>query len=224
MGPVIFAAMGFTAQAAGPDMGWFDLVVAVVLILGVVIGRKRGMSQEILVLIQWLCIVGVGSFFYAPLGRELAHTASMNLAYSFVVAYAGMALAIKMCFTAIKHRLGEKMASSDTFGGAEYYLGMLAGAVRFACVLIMVLALIHAPHYTNADGKAENKKQADAFSDIRFPTFASVQYDIFAKSFTGQWMRHNTPFLLIESVADNRPKREGIGERRSREVESIFTR
>lgn len=221
---VLAAAPGFPAQPQEFAMGWFDFVVIIVLILGFIRGRKRGMSQEILDLTQWLCIVGLGAFLYKPLGGELSRMASMNLAYSYVVSYAGLALAVKLVVSLIKHRLGEKLASSDTFGRIEYYLGMMAGATRFGCVLLMVLAFLHAPHYTEADRIAENKKQADSFSDIRFPTFASVQNDVFAGSFTGQWLRENASFLLIESVVDTRSKREGIGQQRQREVESIFNR
>jgi uncharacterized membrane protein required for colicin V production len=221
---LLAAAHGLPAQLEQSAVGWFDLVAVSVLIIGLFRGRKRGMSEEILSLAQWISIVLAGSFFYETLGRSLARATGMNLAYSFFVSYAGIALAVKLLFTLVKHWLGEKIVGSDTFGGSEYYLGMIAGVIRFACILLTFLALMNAPYYSDAERAAENKKQADNFSDIRFPTFATVQQDIFVGSFTGQWLRTNAPFLLIQSVADNRPQGEGIGKQRQREVESIFNR
>jgi len=37
-----------------------------------------------------------------------------------------------------------QIIGSDVFGNAEYYLGMCAGAVRYACVTLVVLAFLNA--------------------------------------------------------------------------------
>ena len=47
---------------------WFDLVVFVFLVIGVFRGRKRGMSEELLSIFQWLSIVLASANFYRPVG------------------------------------------------------------------------------------------------------------------------------------------------------------
>ena len=47
-----------------------------------------------------------------------------------------------------KWLLGHRMGENNFFGGGEYYLGMSSGMVRFACMLLAVLALLNAPYYT----------------------------------------------------------------------------
>ena len=47
---------------------WFDLVVLLVLIAGLHYGRKRGMSEELLPLLKWICLVIGCSYIYRPVG------------------------------------------------------------------------------------------------------------------------------------------------------------
>jgi uncharacterized membrane protein required for colicin V production len=204
--------------------GWFDLVVVAVLLAGILRGRKRGMSQELLGLLQWLSIVIGGAFLYNPIGSELASVSGMNLTYCFVVAYLGFALFLKLVFTWLRRHLGEKLVGSDVFGRGEYYLGMIAGAIRFGCVLVMVIAVMHAPRVTEAERRTMAKRQQENFGDISFPTFGSIQYGIFHKSFVGQWIKNEASLLLVTSDAEPDQKREGIGQQRQREIDSIFTR
>ena len=92
---------------------------------------------------------------------------------------------VKVFFSWIRKIVGEKLVSNDLFGGAEFYLGMLAGAVRFGCVLLVILALLHAKNITSEQLAKQAKMQKDNFGDISFPTFGSVQHDIFYGSLSG---------------------------------------
>ena len=57
------------------SFNWFDLCVLAMLIVGIVIGRKRGMSLELLSVLQWLVIVFVGAM---ARGTTLRTTLSMR--------------------------------------------------------------------------------------------------------------------------------------------------
>ena len=46
---------------------------------------------------------------------------------------------------------GEKLVTNAVFGNLEYYLGMVAGVVRFACILLFGLALLNAPIVTDKE-------------------------------------------------------------------------
>ena len=128
----------------GFTFNWFDFFPLAMLIVGVIIGRRRGMSAELLGLFQWLLIVFLAALACEPVGRFLAELSGFSPVTSYVTAYLLAAGVIKLFFVLLKRMAGEKLVGSDVFGSLEYYLGMLAGAVRFACMTIFALALFHA--------------------------------------------------------------------------------
>ena len=111
----------------------FDLILLAVLTLGVLRGRKHGMSEELMQLVKWLLIVVACAMVYMPIGQWLANSCPFSLLSSFMFAYAGAALLILGIFGLCKHYLGGKLIGSDVFGRSEYYLGMGSGLLRFAC-------------------------------------------------------------------------------------------
>src|ERR1041385_6896189 len=138
-------------------LSWVDLAVVGLLIIGVLRGRKRGMSEELLDLLKWLLIVVVGAQLYQPLGDMLAANSMFSRLSWYLAIYVTLILAIKIIFGVIKKKVGEKLLGSDIFGRAEYYLGMSAGAVRYACVIIAVMAVIHARLFSREEIDAHRK-------------------------------------------------------------------
>ncbi|HSU57254.1 MAG TPA: CvpA family protein [Candidatus Dormibacteraeota bacterium] len=177
----------------------FDLVLVVVLGLGIYSGRKQGMSGELMPLVKWLAILFVCAAAYEPVGSLFFQTTGIfsNLT-CYVMAYVGAALVIVLLFAAVKHSLGGKLVGSDMFGGAEYYLGMASGFVRFACILFVFLAVLNARYFSPAEVKAMEKFQDDVYGSNFFPTLHTLQAEVFEKSLTGPWIRDNLSFLLIK--------------------------
>src|SRR6266446_5533026 len=100
----------------------FDLVLAALLALGLLRGRKLGMSGELLAVVKWLAILFGCAVAYEPLGRFLADsTGIFSLLSCYLIAYVGVGVLIVLVFAFFKHGLGGKLAGSDVFGGAEYY-------------------------------------------------------------------------------------------------------
>jgi len=178
-------------------VNWFDLLLLVVLVVGVIRGRKRGMSHEFLDLIQWLAIIGGGAFLYAPVGQMFAQMTSFSMLFSYIFVYLGIAVVIKLFFLMIKHSVGDKLIGSDVFRGGEYYLGMLAGLVRFACVLTLVLAVLHARQFSSAEIAAQEKFNKDVYGSDFFPSWHAVQVDVFENSLSGKFIKQQLSFLLI---------------------------
>src|SRR5207247_5452384 len=113
----------------------------------------------------------------------------------------------------------------DVFGRLEYYLGMLAGAVRYACILLFALSLLNAPYISAAEKKATAKTQKDNFGDISFPTLGSIQDGVFEQSFSGKYIRQYFHEQLMEqqpSAGTDLRKKEGIGRQRERAVDEIL--
>jgi uncharacterized membrane protein required for colicin V production len=179
---------------------YIDLIIVPLLIVGIFRGRKRGMSEELLSFIQWLIIIIGGGAIYQPVGNFIKQTVPFSLLVCNVMAYVLFALIVKFLFTQIKKAVGEKILGSNAFGGSEYYLGMLAGMIRFACVILMIMALVNARQVTAQERAEMARYQSTNFEGISFPTFGSLQQSILFESFTGQQVREHLDFLLIKST------------------------
>src|SRR6266496_3518521 len=127
---------------------WFDIAILLLLAFGVQRGRKHGMSEEIILVIKWLAIVIVGGLGYAVVGDVITDNSVFTRLSAYLIAYAAITLGITVAFLVIKKLANGKLVGSDVFGGGEYYLGMMAGLVRYSCILVFGLALLNAPLYT----------------------------------------------------------------------------
>jgi uncharacterized membrane protein required for colicin V production len=200
----------------------FDLILALILLIGVMVGRKRGMSEEILDVTKWLAIVFACAFLYQPVSNLLGGAIGLPIFWSDILSYLLIAVLIMFLFKSVKRAVGEKLVEGDTFGRFEYYLGMLAGAVRFFCVTLVLLSLLNAKYISPAERAANAKMQQENFGSISFPTFASTQHEIFTKSYSGKFISKNLKPLLIRPVAAGPATSDSIGKRRERAVNEVL--
>lgn len=187
-------------------VNWFDLALIAVLGLGIWRGRKHGMSEETLPLAKWLIITLGAALAYEPVGQFLASASPLSLLASYIIGYLTVVLTVFILFTLVKRALGGKLLGSDFFGRAEYYLGMIAGLIRFTCGLMVVLALLNARLYTPDEVRAMQRYQMENYGSSFFPTLQSVQESVFVRSFSGRLIKEHAAQLLI------RPTQPGGGE------------
>jgi len=186
-------------------VNWFDFAVIIVIMLGVNRGRKNGMSQEMLVCLQWLGIVFAGAFLYRPMGEMLCQSSPVSHLFAYIMMYVAVAIGVKIIFSLFKKASGGKLVGSSVFGRAEYYLGMIAGAIRFACILIAALALLNAPYYSPMEVAKSKAYQVDLYGSAFFPGLGGAQQQIFKDSMMGSAIKHYCGFLLITSTkSENR--------------------
>jgi len=190
--------MNWTSNLA---FNWFDVAVLLMLVIGYSRGKKHGMSQESFAVLKWVALVLGCAIAYEPLGLWLADTAHIGKLLSFVLAYVVTAAVITMVFVYLNGAVGEKLKGSDLFGKAEFYLAMPAGMLRFACVVLVLLALLNARFYSTAEVRAMTKFQNDNYGSNFFPTLSSIQDDVFMKSFVGKQVKEHLGFLLIKPTA-----------------------
>ena len=184
-------------------INWFDVLVVVVLLVGYSRGRKHGMSKEFLHVIKWLTVVLVSAIGYEPLGIWLESTVHIGALTSYIVAYCFVAVFVLLLFSFLNASLGRKMEGTDTFGKGEFYLAMPAGMLRFACVLLVLLALLNARLYQTSEIKAMEKFQNDNYGSQFFPTLSSIQNEVFEQSFVGTQIKTHMSFLLIKPTSPN---------------------
>jgi uncharacterized membrane protein required for colicin V production len=180
---------------------WFDVLVLVFVIVGLRSGRKHGMSDELIGMLMWLTIAFGCAFVYTPVGELIANGTVFSRLSSYLMAYLGFAILMICVFAYLKRSVGGKLLGSDVFGKSEFYLGMMAGLVRFSCILIVGVSLLNARSYSSAEVSAYAKYQNDVYGSNFFPSLHEVQTQVFEKSILGPFFKNQLGFLLIESTA-----------------------
>jgi uncharacterized membrane protein required for colicin V production len=192
---------------------WFDLVFLIVLGFGLFRGKRNGMSKELIPLVQWLVMVPVCALFYPKVGGLMASFLADKM-WNGIVAYLALAFVVFIVFKIIKESFAEKLVKSDFFKDAEYYLGMFAALLRYACVMIFVLALLNAPVYTSADISAQMASDqknfgggaGSSFSGSYFPHLFQIQAAVFKDSFIGPRIKNYAGVLLINTGKSGKNK------------------
>lgn len=177
----------------------FDFALVAILVVGVLQGRKHGMSEELLGVIKWVAILVGCALLYEPAGNLFAQSTPMFSHLScYLMVYITAAVVIFFAFVGIKRGLGGKLVGSDIFGGAEYYLGMASGLVRFTCILLVGLALLNARFFSQAEIDAMAASRKEIYGSDFFPGLHSLQSLVFERSLTGPWIKKSLSFLLIK--------------------------
>jgi uncharacterized membrane protein required for colicin V production len=203
-------------------VSWIDLAVVALLGFGLWRGRKRGMSEELLDIIKWAVILVVAGLLYEPSGRLLSELTSVfSLLSCYVTMYIALALLVVLFISMIRKSVGAKLVGSDVFGAAEYYLGMMAGAFRYACIILVGMAFLNARYYSPEELRAGTKYQEDNFGTTFFLTWPDLQQEVFKRSFAGRLTHEYLNVVLIRPTAGEGKSLGGdnaIGRQRERSV------
>ena len=206
----------------GIGLIWFDFLLLLTVFAGCLLGKKRGMSGELVDALQWVAIV-VGS------GLGYVYVRDLLLAYSdfgrltcSALGYLTCALSIKLIFSSVRKAVAQKLVEGDYFGRAEFILGFLVGGVHFFCILFFLVSLLQAKLITEAERLAVEQSQQDSFESIRFPTLSQMQYDIRKHSFFGRkfFYVHLEPLLIEPSRNGGLPK-DTLRKKREEMIEKI---
>ena len=119
----------------------------------------------------------------------------------YLVSYCLIALGIWTVFNLLKQHFGQKLMEGDVFGGFEFYGGMVSGMVRWACMYLFFLSLLHAPFYSEAE-RAEHIKQVEYnYGSDFFPTICKIQDSVFVSSLTGRGADKYLNRFLMQPVS-----------------------
>lgn len=215
----------FSNTMLGLRIGWVDFLTVLVVLVGVVRGRQRGLSEEFLDTLQWVLILVACAFLYKGLSAVLQIKPMFSQLTYYVISYLLIAFAIKIVFLLLKKKFGQKFVESDMFGRMEFYGGMAAGAVRFTCVYFFLLSLLHAPHYS-PEYWAKRAKEVDYnYGSDFFPAPCKIQRSVFENSFTGTRAKEFLAFLLIEQTSgESKALRDdkSLARRNERTIDAIM--
>ncbi|MDB6026875.1 MAG: Colicin production protein [Verrucomicrobiales bacterium] len=179
---------------------WFDLLMIVGLAWGLRCGRRRGVSGELLFLLEWIAIFFICGLYYEQTGMRLANSLNISPNIGFVLVYILIGCVVKGVCGILHRAVGNKLVSKDFFGRWEYYLGILAGMARMACILFVVLALLCAKHVTQQDLYSMEAFQKENFGGVTFPTLGEMKYESLNRSVSGKLANYWFNRLLINAV------------------------
>lgn len=195
--------------------GWFDVVFAALLAFGAYRGRQNGLTKELVPTFRWVAIVLAGGLGYEFAGQIFYNFTGLGRTGSDTLGYLALAFLVFAVFIPVEGFLKTRLEGSSLFGGAEYYLGIFAGLVRYLGILLFSMALMNAPHYTTAEIQAQKDSAFQTFGGGQqgftgdfFPTFQQVQEGVFKKSLVGPFITDYLGVILINSVpvvADKTP-------------------
>jgi hypothetical protein len=79
---------------------------------------------------------------------------------------------------------------------------MLAGLVRFACMLLALLAVMHSRVVTKAELDAINARMQKNLEDFHPPfyVYGNIEQAIFFQSYSGKFVQENLSGLLLPTV------------------------
>ncbi len=208
--------------AAGPDVGLFDVLLIIAVGLGLWRGKVRGISEELLGFLQWLVIIVAAGFLYAMVG-ELLVAGKVPRLWANMGGYILVMIGVSILFSFLSKSVGNKLVDSDFFGSWEYTLGMMAGAIRYACIWLSLLALLHARNFTAAELAAERKSQEKEVGVVLVPTWGMLHGMAFYESFSGPYIRQYLSHQLITPVgyAKAAPSRNTIGKQQQRVLDEV---
>jgi uncharacterized membrane protein required for colicin V production len=190
---------------------WVDFVVVGLLAVGIFRGQRRGMSDELLDIVKWFLILIVGALTYDCAGRWLAQQLSFSLLYSYLMAYIFVGGLIYALFLVLRQHVNDKLLKSDLFGQGEYYLGMMAGGFRYACVILICMACIHARQYTLkeiAEQEIYIQKTYEGL-DPSLVSLIKLQRAVFASSITGNFVKKYLHVVLIRGTTEDERSARG---------------
>jgi uncharacterized membrane protein required for colicin V production len=172
------------------NLSWFDPIAFAVLVVGLLHGRKRGMSGELIDLAGALTMVAVPALYYDVIAPPLAKFMNMQLFWANIACYFAIVFAIGIVVGVIKEKLGSKLVGADVFGRMEFYFGMIAGMIRYACYLILFISFVHARQVSTATVEADIKKQEETIG-MFVTSYGKIQVDVLYKSVVGGAVRQH---------------------------------
>ncbi len=211
---------GTHAAPSGPDVGLFDVLLILVIGLGCWRGKVRGISEELLDFLQWLVTILVAGFLYSYVG-DLLVQAKLPRLWANMGGYVTIIIIVSIIFGFIKKSTGSKLVDSDFFGGWEYRLGLLAGAIRYLCIWIAVLALLNARHYDAAQVAADRKYQEKEVGIVLLPGWGMIQRMALYDSFTGPYIREYLAHQLMKPVPYAPGMGDTIGKQQQRVLDEV---
>lgn len=139
-------------QFSALHFNWIDLVVAIIIARGVYLGYKRGLSGELLRFLGIVIALFLSYKFYEAGAERLMEKYDLERRIAIACSFAGISLAVIFFFYAA-NRMVQRMMDLPLVAAVEKGGGAILGgakALLFACIALIVLALVKVEAISNA--------------------------------------------------------------------------
>lgn len=186
-------------------INYFDIAILALALLGFIRGRKHGISVELVPLAKWLCVLVVGRLLGPIVGGWLAYfklSSNQQLQYGYsIVIFTNL-----LIFFLLRNTNKEAVAGKNLFGSLEYYLGMLAGVLRYLAIILVFSVFMAAPTYTPAYRASItdfNKKVfgGGLYAGSFFFDLPTIQDYMFKDSKAGPWIHENISWIFLSDTS-----------------------
>ena len=167
---------------------WFDIITLIVVCSGLAYGYRRGLTLELVPLLQWITLIAVCGTYYQPIGAPIARWVEIQPNEAFVFVYLLLGAVVFYLFWTIKKTIAKGLPGSKCFGNAETPLGAVAGACRFLCIQFVCITLIAANYIPPEELSGSSYYYQTSENNV--PTPADVQRGIFLRSRSGRLMKY----------------------------------
>src|SRR5258706_4647505 len=112
---MIAAAAATTSSMSLENLpfGWFDVVLLAMIGVGVLRGRKHGMTKEVLPMFEWVAIVLLGGLAYEMVGQMFVNFARLGILGAYIGGYLSLALLVILVFVVLKKMLMPRLTGSN---------------------------------------------------------------------------------------------------------------
>jgi len=215
-------SIGLLAQTSGGNFNLFDLLLIVLVGVGVHRGKTNGMSGEHMELFRWICAVVVAGLLNGIVGKVFSDLFKISLMWGQVLGYIILMSAVVLVFAILLSKGISQIWDADFFGKGEYYLGMIAGAVRYFCFILVFLSFLNARTYTLQQVEADRRWQIEELGSTLVPTMSIMNYSVFTSSYSGGKIREAFRWILINPASSYRPTGgETMGQQRTRTLDEV---
>ena len=188
-----------TPVFAALSLNMFDALILGALGWGIYQGKEEGASSTHVSVVQWMLIGLAGGFMGNLLGSFLL----MIFGSPYWSQLFGFFLWIFMvaCFFAYLNSKGKgEWKDADWFGRTEYPLGILGGLIKYFCIILTIMSILNAKHYTPAMIKADRDWQIEEFGSMLFPSFTMLNNTVFNTSFSGPHLTKVFGWAILPSA------------------------
>ena len=210
------------AASGGLDLGLFDVLLLLAIGVGIWRGKVRGISEELLDMLQWVVVVVAAGFLYSYVSDLLVKTGLQQLTAN-LGGYLLIAVLVFTLFGFIRQSVGSKLVDSDFAGSWEYRLGAVAGAIRFFCLYVVALSLLSSRYFDAAAVAAERKYQEKEVGLVLVPTWGMAQRMALYDNMAGPYLRQYLSYVLMRPVgyAKLGPDGNTLGKQQQRVLDDV---
>jgi len=193
------SSMEFTPLIAALRLNMFDAVLAGALGWGIYQGKEHGASTTHVSVVQWM-LIGLAGGFAGNLLGSLMFSILGSAYWGQLTGYLLWIFIVAAFFAFLNSKGKGEWKDADWFGRLEYPLGVLGCVLKYFCIILTIMSILNAKHYSAEDIRKDRAWQIEEFGSALFPTFTMLNNTVFNTSFCGPYVKKAFSWAILPSA------------------------